>query len=451
MTNHCDVIVAGGGPAGSTTALLLARAGFSVCLLEKDVHPRFHIGESILPRNTLVLRQLGLEDAVRARPHVPKFGAEFGMGNDFATRKFQFTDGLLPGFPVFNIERSHLDKLLLDEARNAGVGVFEGSPVERIVALQDGTVRVATARAEVKGRVLIDASGQGSLVGRHLNIRQSFSDPELQKVAYFQHFENVERPPGIESGHPCIIMCDEGWFWLIGLNETKTSVGFVTRPSFAKTLSIPPRTMLGWAVQRCPVVRHRMRDAVGDASNLVMSDFSYRCQPYAGPGYFMVGDAACFLDPIFSTGVTLAMVSAQHTAEMVGKMLSGKISPETARRKHIDFVTNSCEPFWRLIRGYYKHSFRELFMEGQGPFQMQKAIISILAGQVFPKPVWALRWRQRAFEVCVRLQEHFALVPRREPCRLVDQAPESVRVFEDSPEIAVVREGTSRTSASVTA
>lgn len=451
MKNRYDVIIAGGGPAGSTTALLLARAGFGVCVLEKDVHPRFHIGESILPRNTLLLKQLGLEDAVKALPHVPKFGAEFGMGNDFATRKFQFTDGLLPGFPVFNIERSHFDKLLLDQARSAGAEVFEGSPVERIVRLEEGAVRVATGQGEVEGRVLIDASGQGTLVGRHLNIRQSFSEPELQKVAYFQHFDHVERPPGTESGHPCIIMCDEGWFWLIGLNETKTSVGFVTRPSFVKTLSIPPRKLLGWAVQRCPVVRHRMRNAEGDSSNVVLSDFSYRCQPYAGPGYFMVGDAASFLDPIFSTGVTLAMVSAQHTAETVGGLLKGSVTASSARQKHIDFVTQSCEPFWRLIRGYYKHSFRELFMEGQGPFRMQKAIISILAGQVFPKPVWALRWRHRAFEACVRLQEHFALVPRREPCRLVDQTPESVRVFEDSPEIAVLREGTSRTSASITA
>jgi flavin-dependent dehydrogenase len=451
MRNHYDIIIAGGGPAGSTTALLLARAGFSVCVLEKDVHPRFHIGESILPRNTLLLRQLGLEDAVKSLPHVPKFGAEFGMGNDFTTRKFQFTDGLLPGFPVFNIERSHFDKLLLDKAREAGAEVYEGLPVERILRLEDGAVRIATAKGDVEGRVLIDASGHGTIVGRHLNIRQSFADPELQKVAYFQHFDHVERPAGIESGHPCIIMCEEGWFWLIGLSETKTSVGFVTRPSFVKTLSIPPRKLLGWAVQRCPVVRHRMRNAVGDPSNVVLSDFSYRCQPYAGPGYFMVGDAACFLDPIFSTGVTLAMVSAQHTAETVGGLLKGSITSASARQSHIDFVTQSCEPFWRLIRGYYKHSFRELFMEGQGPLQMQKAVISILAGQVFPKPVWALRWRHRAFEACVKLQEHFSLVPKREPCRLVNQAPEPVRVFDDSPEIAVVREGTSRTSASVTA
>jgi flavin-dependent dehydrogenase len=279
--------------------------------------------------------------------------------------------------------------------------------------------------AEVSGRILLDASGQGTLVGRALKIRTNFDDPELQKVAYYQHFDGVERPPGDASGHPCIIMCEEGWFWLIGLSATKTSVGFVTRPSFVRTLNIPPAQLLAWAIERCPVVRHRMRDAIGPSGNVVLSDFSYRCRPYAGDGYFLVGDAACFLDPIFSTGVTLAMLSAQHTAGTVQRLLRGELSPAGARRRHIQFVTESTRPFWRLIRGYYQHSFRELFMNGQGPVQMQGAIISILAGQVFPRPPWSLRWRHRAFDLCVRLQKHVALVPRREPCRLIHHTSKS--------------------------
>ncbi|MEK6703174.1 MAG: NAD(P)/FAD-dependent oxidoreductase [Planctomycetota bacterium] len=431
MRDRYDVVIAGGGPAGSTTGLVLARAGFSVCILEKDAHPRFHIGESILPRNMSIIQELGLEDELRKLPHVPKYGAEFGMGNNLKTRMFNFSDGLLPGSPVFNIERAFLDKMLLDQARVAGAEVFEETPVKEIVKLTEGDVRVKTATREVAGRVLIDASGHGTVVGRHLDIRRNFTEPELQKVAYFQHFEGVERPMGPATGHPCIIMCDEGWFWLIGLSETKTSVGFVTRPSFIKTLNVPVKRLLSWAVQRCPVVRHRMRDAVGPADNIVLSDFSYRCRPYAGDGYFMVGDAACFLDPIFSTGVTLAMVSAKHTGEMVGEMLHGRLSPAAARRRHISFVAGSCRPFWRLIRAYYQHSFRELFMEGQGPFEMQRAIISILAGQVFPEPVWSLRWRHAAFHACVQLQKLFTLVPRREPCRLVDQKPEPVPTFGD--------------------
>lgn len=429
MKSQYDVLIAGGGPAGSTTALILARAGFSVAVLEKDRHPRFHIGESILPRNMNVLQDLGLEGALRALPHVPKYGAEFGMGDDPATRKFLFSDGLVPGQVVFNIERSHFDAMLLREARGAGAEVFEETPVKEITRLAQDGVRVRTAEREISGRVLIDASGHGTIVGRHLNLRRNFQEPELQKVAYFGHFENVARAEGLATGHPCIIMCDEGWFWLIGLNETKTSVGFVTRPSFVKTLSIPPTRLLAWAAQRCPVVRHRMRDAVGEAENMVLSDFSYRCRPCAGDGYFMVGDAAAFLDPIFSTGVTLAMVSAQSTAGIVTRLLWGEVSARSAQQRHVRFIEKSTRPFWNLIRNYYRHSFRELFMEGQGPFEMQRAIISILAGQVFPKPRWSLRWRHMAFDACVRLQEHVPLVPRRKACRLAELKPEAVAAF----------------------
>jgi flavin-dependent dehydrogenase len=431
MRDRYDVVIAGGGPAGATAGLVLARQGFSVCILERDSHPRFHIGESILPRNTLLLKELGLDHTITHLPHVPKYGAEFGLGNDFKTRSFSFTDGLLPGFPVFNIERSCFDKMLLDEARAAGAEVFESTPVKEIVRLSEGDVVVATESGQVSARVLIDASGHGTLVGRHLNLRKNFNEPELQKVAYFQHFDGVERLAGDANGHPSIIMCEEGWFWLIGLTATKTSVGFVSRPSFTKTLKIKPQRLLAWAVQRCPVVRHRMRSAAGPAENMVLSDFSYRCRPYAGDGYFMIGDAACFLDPIFSTGVTLAMVSAKFTGETVGDVLRGRVTHAAARRMHIAFVEDSCRPFWRLIRGYYKHSFRELFMTGQGPFQMQRAIISILAGQVFPQPVWALRWRHAAFELCVFLQQHMTLAPRRAPCRLVDETPGRVTAFEE--------------------
>jgi len=437
MNTGYDVVVAGGGPAGSTAAIVLARAGFSVCVLEKDKHPRFHIGESILPRTTPLLKQLGIEQAVLSLTHVPKYGAEFGFGNDHATRRFSFTDGLLPGFPVFNIERSKFDKLLLDKAREAGAEVFEERPVRKVTRLEEGAVELETSEGPVKGRLLLDASGHGTVVGRALNLRRNFEEPELQKVAYFQHFENVERPAGKETGHPGIFMCEEGWFWMIGLSETKTSVGFVTRPSFVRTLDTPPTGLLQWAIARCPVVRHRMRDATGSAENMVLADFSYRCRPYAGPGYFMVGDAACFLDPIFSTGVTLAMMGASHAAELAGAMLSGSLGAASARRRHIRYIERGTAPFWRLIRGYYKHSFRELFVHGTGPLEIPGAIISVLAGQVFPRQPWKLRWRHRAFDLFVWLQQYRELSPHRPPFRLVDEPPIALPNVAGQPGIEV--------------
>src|SRR3954470_4993502 len=138
--NTYDAIIIGGGPAGSTSALLLARANFRAIVLEKGKHPRFHIGESILPRNFPLVQELGLEKQLKALPHLLKLGAEFGMGDDHNTRQFTFDTGLVPGTPTFNIERSHFDEMLVREARAAGADIRENTAVKKIVRLTDGDV-----------------------------------------------------------------------------------------------------------------------------------------------------------------------------------------------------------------------------------------------------------------------------------------------------------------------
>ena len=351
MSDTYDVIIAGGGPAGSVSALLLARAGVRVCVLEKAHHPRFHIGESILPRNFPLIQELGLEAALRRLPQVPKYGAEFGIGNDPETMKFSFSDGFVPGSPTFNIERAHFDEMLLNEARFAGAAVFEETLVKRIVRLEEGAVEVATADQTFSGRMLLDCSGHGTLVGRHLGTRRAFDDPNLQKVAYFQHFDNVERLRGAASGHPEHLHVCRGMVLDHRAERNQNQrrfrhpAGICQRDRCRRLIACcngPSR-----AARSCGIGCETPRDR---SSNEVLADFSYTCKPHAGPGYFLVGDAGCFLDPIFSTGVTLAMMGGREAARHTLNILRNTKTPDAARREYCRFVEGSTGVFWRLIR-----------------------------------------------------------------------------------------------------
>jgi flavin-dependent dehydrogenase len=408
-----DVLVLGGGPAGATAALVLAREGRRVLLLERSTFPRFHIGESFLPRNLALLRELGLEDELRKLPQVEKRGAEFllGHGRDEGSL-FWFTDRFTGGETVsFNMARAPFDEMLLNAARQAGVEVHEGCAVRKVLALEDGRVEALTDLGEVAARYVVDASGQSTFLGKHLGLRKI--RPDHRKVACFGHFDNVARRQGPEGGFIVIVMSDEGWFWLIPLDETRTSVGVVMDAAHVKRVGLPPEQMLDWAIERCPAVRERMAAAVPVGETWVLADFSYRCAPYAGPGYFLVGDAAVFVDPIFSTGVCMGMMSAAQAARGISALLQGA-SPEKVRRDYIRYVEGSSAVFFRLIDGYYQHSFRELFLNGQGPLGVHEAALSVLAGYVFPRPSFALRWRMNLLYFFMHLNRFVPLVPRRQ-------------------------------------
>ncbi len=437
-----DVIVIGGGPAGSVAALALAKKGRKVLLVEKVTFPRFHIGESFLPATFNRLCELGLEPALRAVPHVPKFGAQFAMGNGGKILTVDFSDGFCEtGDECFNIERSVFDSMLIREATKAGVVVRQDCAVKQVLQLKDGDCKLLTDIGEVRSQYIFDASGQNTVIGRHLGTRKNADEPHLRKVAFFNHFEHVKRPPGKREGHPMIAMMQEGWFWMIPLNETKTSVGVVMDADVAKRLQaendLTADRMLRWSIERTPIVRERMTESVGPETNNTIADFSYRCRPYAGDGHFLIGDAAAFMDPIFSTGVSVAINGGLLAVSLVDDMLAGKTTPAKARKRYIALLEESTTTLFTLIRQYYDHSFRELFLEGQGPMQVHKAVIGVLAGNVFPRPPFKLRWRLKLFDVFVTWNRKRQLVPRRKKFSIAKSDPATPIVQEEAMAVGV--------------
>jgi flavin-dependent dehydrogenase len=406
--------VVGGGPAGATAARQLALRGRRVALFEKDRFPRFHVGESFLPRTMMLLRKHGLGERVLALPQVEKRGAQFVIGDGSARNDYWFKTALVHETEddTFNVERSLFDRELLEAAREAGVEVHEGAPIEGIERLADGDVALRAGGAPYTGRVLIDASGLFTHLGRHFELRRVH--PKLKNVAYYGHFRNVERRPGIEGGFATIVMCEEGWFWLIPLNDEVTSIGLVMEERHARNSGIPPKERLQWGIRSCPVVAERCRHAQHPEHTYITADYSHSCRPYAGPGFFLVGDAATFIDPIFSTGVTLGMMTGERAAVLIDGMLDGNLTARRARRLYGRYIRGSTRPYFRIVESYYDHSFREVFLQGQGPFELHRAVIAVLAGHTFPRPVFAVRWRLALFHLLVALQRcGVPLVPRQ--------------------------------------
>lgn len=409
-----DVAIIGGGPAGSTAATLLARAGRRVVVFEREKFPRFHIGESLLPFSMQAFTRLGLHEKFQRAGFMEKFGGDMCSACSPEGVKFYFEDGFRAQTDhSYQVTRAEFDKILLDHARENGGEVHEETTVERI-EFDDGGVTLSvratdSAPRDVRAKFLIDASGRNSLVGNLFKLKKNYAN--LQKLSVFAHYDPVDRPAGRDGTLTRMVRATDRWFWMIPLSETRMSIGVVTDASVYRASRKKPEDFLADAIAEQPLLVERMNAAERVSPVQVAADFSYRNSQLVGDRWMLAGDAAGFIDPVFSSGVFLAIVSGEAAADALNVVLDQPRKRRRLFRRYARMLNRAMDVYLRFVQAWYTQEFIEVFLDPQDLFQLPQAVNAVLGGNVGNS--FSIRWRMELFYLLVRLQRWLPIAPKR--------------------------------------
>ena len=381
-----DVVVIGGGPAGSTVSTLLAKAGVSVELFERETFPRFHIGESLIPETYWVLKDLDMLPKMQASHFVKKYSVQFVNSEGRESAPFYFWDNKPHECSqTWQVVRSEFDQMMLENAREHGVNVHEGVRVHDVIFEGDRAVGVRIKDGEgfreVRAKVVVDASGQNGLLMNRLNLR--VWDPILNKGAIWTYWENAYRDSGKDEGATLVIQNGnrQGWFWYIPQHDNIVSIGIVApfdyifkgRTNYAQTYEEE--------VEMCPGVKQRVANAKKVTGYFATKDYTYRSTRVSGDGWVLVGDAFGFLDPLYSSGVLLALKSGQLASKAIVDGLAKGDTSEVQLGAWGRVFNEGVDRMRRLVCEYYSgFSFGKMIREYP---ELRGTLTDLLIGDLF--------------------------------------------------------------------
>ena len=390
MASVYDAVVIGGGPGGSTVATALSRTGRSVLVLEREKFPRFHVGESLLPFSLPIFDRLGVHEKIRAAGYQAKYGAFFWNEANGTTRPVVFAEARDTNHPMaYQVKRAEFDDLLLRHAASCGAEIREETAVEDVLFEGGRAVGVrarprarGAASEDIRARVVVDASGQGAILSRKLGLRRF--DPKLKRAALFAHYADIVWPEGSRPGD-ILLPIDQGvWYWIIPFSDGTCSVGGVFDPEDVRLPEgVSPEAKYDALLARSPRVIRLLGDARRVSGVHGVSDYSARSAKLGGDGWALVGDAATFLDPVFSTGVFLAMATGERAARAIDRALTrrGRVDARDFRayERH---ANRMYARFRKFVYNFYDPVFFEAFTTPTPPEGIRAAVVTTLAGGV---------------------------------------------------------------------
>src|SRR3984893_9118724 len=409
MAEFLDAVIVGGGPAGSTAGTLLAKHGWNVAIFEKERFPRFKIGESLLPGSLCTFERMGVKEKIDRADVIVKYGGKIVSACGTRANRFLFSNVFRCKYPTaYQVERSQFDRILLDHAAESGCEVKQGEKVTHFSCDQQG-VTIRTAAGEFRGQYLLDCSGRNALVDSQFNLRRNY--PELRKFSLYAHFEGVDRATGIDGTLTQMVRGRDRWFWIIPITATKTSIGVVLDAQTFKRMKLSPEAAFLQTLRENPKVMEQLSGARRITEVYSTGDYSYRNKRFTGERWVLAGDAAGFIDPVWSSGVFIAVLSGEKAADMLDRTLRQPQRRAAEFARYERQLGRVLDLYLKFVTAWYTQEFAEVFFHPREFFQLVPAVHSVLAGSEQRMP--EVRWRLWVFDFLVFLQKRFALIAPR--------------------------------------